>query len=285
MQTTVYADLYFLINTSMNLLCLYLTGGLLHYPVRRWRILLAASLGGIYAVLFLLWGGVFPELLTDCAMAFVMCAISFAASSVSIPRLLRCTGLHMLVSMLLGGIMTGLYSLLNRMELPLSELGEDDISVWLFAGLSAISAIVTAFGGRLFSRLGTKKSVTVHAVLFGRELIFSALVDTGNLLCDPISGKGVILVERKKLLAALPAPLCEALTQKAPDASLSNRRYLRALRLIPAMGATGERLLPAILPDSVLITAGKETYPADYLLAPADLGDRALGFEGVMPGS
>ncbi len=285
MEATVYADLYFMINTSMNLLCLYLTGGLLHYPIRRWRILTAAALGGVYAVLSLLWGGVFPELLTDCAMGFVMCAISFASSSLSIPRLLRCTGLHILVSMLLGGIMTGLYSLLNRLHLPLFAIGEDDISVWLFAGLSAVSAIVTAFGGRLFSRLEAKKNVTVHACVFGRELVFSALVDTGNLLTDPISGKAVILVERKKLLPMLPPALSYALEQKNPDVSLSDRRYLRSMRLIPATGATGERLLPAIVPESILITAGKDTYPADYLLSPADLGDRALGFDGVIPGS
>ena len=45
-QQEVYADLYFLVNMSMDLLCLNLTAALLHRGVRRWRLLLASAVGG-----------------------------------------------------------------------------------------------------------------------------------------------------------------------------------------------------------------------------------------------
>ena len=71
----VYVDLYFFINASMDLLCLNLTAMLLHSKPRRWRLLLGAFLGGLYAVLVLLsgLGGVW-ELLFDLLGACAICA-------------------------------------------------------------------------------------------------------------------------------------------------------------------------------------------------------------------
>ena len=50
----VYADLLFLVNFSMDFLCLYLSIKLLHLPRVRWRMLSAAALGGVYSVVALL---------------------------------------------------------------------------------------------------------------------------------------------------------------------------------------------------------------------------------------
>ena len=49
MQIDVYADVLFLINFSMDYLCLYITARVLHRKMTLWRILSASALGGIYA--------------------------------------------------------------------------------------------------------------------------------------------------------------------------------------------------------------------------------------------
>jgi MFS family permease len=46
----VYADVFFLVNFSMDFLCFYLCARLLHRPLSLWRGMLASALGGIYAV-------------------------------------------------------------------------------------------------------------------------------------------------------------------------------------------------------------------------------------------
>ncbi|MBQ9785367.1 MAG: sigma-E processing peptidase SpoIIGA [Clostridia bacterium] len=284
MQGEVYADLYFLVNMGMNLLSLMLAARLLHRPVKRWRAILAAASGGLYAVLALLFGshGVLG-FLADVALAFVMCAITFAERGGRFSRLIKCTAVQFLTSILLGGVMTALYSLLNRLNLPLEALQGDGISVWLFVLLSAAAGLATARGGKFLRRSDVTKSVCVCAKTEGRVLKFTALVDSGNLLCDPISGRGVIVVDRKKLLPALPVALRDALAKDTPTEWMRDARCARMIRLIPAKTATGERLLPALSPDELLLGEGAGASPADYLLAPADLGDAACGFDAIIP--
>lgn len=284
MEQEIYADLYFLINTGMNLISLMITASLLHRPVNRLRALVAASAGGLYAVLALLWGsGGILGFFADCALAFVMCAILFASRRDRFSRLLRCTAVEFFVSVLLGGTMTALYSLLNRLDLPLEALEGDGLSIWLFAALSLVAAFMTARGGRVFRSAGVSKSVRVTVRLFERELTLSALIDSGNLLRDPMSGKSVIVADRRRVLAALPPPLARALAEDNPERWLSDVRYARKIRLIPTKTASGERLLPALIPDTLEISDGKSVHAADYLIAPAALGDSACGFDAVIP--
>ena len=282
MVTEVYADLYFLINTSMNLLCLMITASLLHLRVNRLRAVLAASFGGAYAVLALLFSleGILGIAL-DLLVALGMCAIAFFKKKNTGSALLKYTAVQFLTSMILGGVMTVLYTLLNRMRLPLEILQGDGLSVWTFALLSAVAGIVTARGSRFFSIARRTKSVTVNAKLFGQELTLRALVDSGNLLRDPVSGRYVIVAEKKRLSAALPPPVGRLLD--APLEGDGNTEFAVHLRLIPTQTAAGKTLLPALLPEELTVSDGKETYCADYLLAAAELGKHARGFDAVIP--
>lgn len=281
MEQEVYVDLYFLINTSMDLLCLMITASLLHRKVHRGRAILAAAIGGAYAVLTLLFGsGGVWGLLADCALAFVMCTVTFCQKRTTLPFLLKTTATNVLISMLLGGIMTGLYSLLNRLHLPLDTLQGDGLSVWGFAILTLLASIATLRGGRFFGFSRRIKSVTVHTVLFGQELTLEAFVDSGNLLRDPLSGKSVIVADRTKIKHLLPLPL------RSPDPPLDSLvkdpALARRLRLIPTKTATGESMLVALIPDRLEITQDKNTYAAEYLLAPAELGESAHGFDAII---
>ena len=284
MPQEVYIDLYVLINTSMNLLCLMITASLLHRRVNRGRALVAALFGGIYAAAILLLGanGIIGFFL-DCLAGGLMCAIAFLKKNLTFSRLLQTIAVEVLTSMILGGIMTALYSFLNRLDLPLEILEGDGLSVWLFALLSAVAGLFTLRGGRFFGLSRRLKSVVLKVRLFEKELTLRALVDSGNLLRDPVSGRGVIVVERDRLIEALPSPLAHAISQNSPEAWLSDRRYVRYIRLIPMHTASGDTLLPSLLPDSLTLCNGRECICADYLLAPAPLGESAHGFDAIIP--
>jgi len=279
----VYVDLYFLINLSMNLLCLMIAASLLHLRVKRWRAITAAALGACYAVAALILGadGI-VGFLSDLAIAIVMCAVTFTTRPPSLLHLLKCTAVQMLTSMLLGGIMTALYSLLNRIDLPLDSLEGDGLSVWSFAILSSIAALMTARGGKFLGRSAKTKCVSVKATVFGKSITLRALVDTGNLLREPVSGKSVIVADRKALFAALPRHVVQTLSATDPAIWLSDPAIAHRVRVIPIRTASGEKLLPAILPDTLYLTEDKITLPADHLIAPADIGARAEGFDAVI---
>ncbi len=280
---SVYIDLYVLINFSMDLLCLMTVGSLLHRRVQRLRAILAAVLGGLYAAASLLLGldGVFG-FVCDAGVAILLCVIAFHTRGERPRTALKCAAVFVLVSMLLGGVMTGLYSLLNRLHLPLETLQGDGLSVWIFALLTAVAGVATARGGAFLGFSKKTSHVTVHAALFGHLVELRAMVDSGNLLRDPVSGKSVIVADLERVKSALPPDLVHAFQNGDPLSWLSTYENAKRARPIPTQSATGQSILLALVPDSLTLTVENETYPADYLIAPSSLGSSAHGFDAVI---
>ena len=277
MVTEVYADLYVLVNAGMDLLCLMITAALLRRRIHRLRLLLASLLGGLYALAALLLGlGGLIGFLLDLLAALGMCAVTFCQRGLGWGALLRASVTCGLTSALLGGVMTALFTWLNRLDLPLELLQGDGLSVWMLAILAAVAGLLTVKGGRLFARAKSVEAVTVEAELLGKRIALRAMVDSGNLLRDPISGKGVIVVERARLVGFFPRSLLEG-DGWDEDAELACR-----VRLIPTATATGQGLLVAIRPDRVYITDRDGRSEGDYLLAAAELGSRANGFDALI---
>ena len=272
MEQEVYVDLYFLINTCMNLLTLMITATLLHRKVSRLRAWIAAALGGVWAVLALFSDMEdFWMILCDGAIIFLMSYIVFATKKASFQTLLRCTVVGVLTSMILGGVMTALYSLFNRIHLPLDSKQENSASILVFALIAALAGVATVQGGRFLGLSKKSEYITVNAVLFGRSVTLRAMVDTGNHLREPMSGRSVIVADKTRILAVLPTSLSQALESPSAEKWLSEKQYATQIRLIPTNTATGTGMLPAILPDKLTLTNGKETYAADYLIAPAPI--------------
>jgi len=289
MVQEVYVDLYFLVNFSMDLLCLLLTASLVHRRITRPRAAIAAAIGGVYAVLSLLFGAQGAVgLLCDLAAAVVLCTVAFHARGTRLPSLLRVSAVFALTSMILGGIMTALYSGLNRLNLPFESLQGDGLSVWTFALLTAVAGVATLRGGRLIGLSRKTKSATVEATLFGRQVRLCAMVDTGNLLRDPVSGRAVIVCDYNAISKALPPMLATAYRSGDFTACLTSYEFATRLRPVPTKTASGEAVLFAIVPDALTVTEvdgrSKKSapYSADYLLAPTSLGAATQGFDALI---
>ena len=285
-QPAVYADLYVFVNTSMDLLCLNLTAAILHRRTRRWRVLLAALLGGLFSLAVLLAGvDGLPGVLLDLSAAFGICAVAYPVRHER-PRVFFATvAAFFLISLLLGGMMTVLFGWLNRLPLPSGALSEDHISVWLFAVLALVSGFLTRRGGRFLGFSSRAKAATAEAVLFGKPVVLRAMVDTANLLRDPTSGRSVILCDASRLRRVLPAQLFLPVGDPARLQWENDHANARRVRPVPASTASGSSLLTAVVPDDLVIADSSGRHPASYLLALADLGDRAAGFDALLPPS
>lgn len=288
MGNDVYADLLFLVNFSMDFLCFYLCARLLRRPLSLWRGVLASTLGGVYAVavLFLTVGKV-PAFFLDVAVCFALCAIAMMGKQERFRSLARLTALYLLISVLLGGILTALYAQLNRIPGLTDRVEEDGISTWLFFGLSLVSAVLTALWGRCFKRTTQKVSVTVTIEADGHRAELDGMCDSGNLLRDPISGKCVIPAE----ISRLEGVFSPALMQAAASHSVSEQaaklsgEYAKKVRLIPAHTATGERMLLAVSPDRIYIreTGSEEVREVSALIAPVKLTGKQDGIAALVP--
>ncbi len=157
MTTDVYGDILFLINAGMDCLSCLLTARLLRRHIRGGRLALASLLGGVYAVAALFVNvGRAAALALDCLMCLCLCALVFLPGQEAGRRrwlsVFPACGVYLLGSLVLGGVMTGLYNLLNRAGCPdaLAGMGADGPTAWLFALLALLSGLLSLWGGRLF---------------------------------------------------------------------------------------------------------------------------------------
>lgn len=278
----VYADLLFLINFSMDFLCLYLTARFLRLRIRPLLITLAAVLGGIYSVVSLFLPS--PPLiagLCDIAVCVLLCALTFPGKGMQFVKRIF---VYLLVSMALGGIMTALFNLLNRLDLPLQS-GGDSISSWLFLLLAIISGGAALGSGKILRRMSARKMMSVKIVFDGRSVTLNGITDTGNVLRDPSSGKPVIITDIASTLPILPDAVREAvISGKLERLPSLPPRYAKCIRLIPSVSVSGSRLMIGITPDKIILTGEQGESDVSAIFAPLKITSLPEGCSAIIPG-
>ncbi len=283
MGQTVYVDLFFMINFSMDFLCFFLSTQLLGEKLKLLRTLLAAVLGGVYAcvALFLPIGG-FLALSLDVLLCVLMCVIAFGVAR----SVLLHTLVYFAVSMTLGGFMSALFALLNKADLGIGTLESDGISAWVLALLAIISAVLALVGTRFFRRRTAIRYASVALELGGGRRELRAFCDSGNLLRDPISGRACVLVSAEALKGFVGDEVIRAARTKnvAPLAS-TDSGMARRVRLIPTRTATGDGCLLAIRPDRILVgdDGEKPQKEVDAYLALSEAESFSEGCEALLP--
>ena len=174
--------------------------------------------------------------------------------------------------MLLGGIMTGIFNLMNRANPPLDSFTDDyGMPLWLFALVTVLASVITWVGGRFLRRRAQIPEAQVEIQLGHRKTVIRAMCDSGNLLRDSISGRPVIVSDVKNAINLLPAD-CEAIKEWNAEAVHSLPPDIAArVRLIPMSSVGAEGLMLALRPDCITIRVGNRTRSADALVGFANI--------------
>ena len=245
----VYVDRLFLLNLAADYFLLLATARLCPHAPRRWRLLLGAALGALYAVGTLL--PALPLLRTVpmkllCGLGMVMTAFGGQG------RPLRTGIIFLAVSAAFGGAVWAVSLLVggaapNRLYAP--------VSLPMLCASFALSYVAVSLVFRRIGARAERKLLHVEITLFGRRAVFDALADTGNALSDPMTGAPVIAAEAAALLPLLPPGTALTGSAEADFRLLAADEALRPrLRLIPyaALGVEAGLLL-ALRPDSIRI--------------------------------
>ncbi len=280
MEQVVYVDLFFIINFSMDFLCFFLEMQLLGGKLSVGRTVCASVLGGIYAciALFLPLAGIW-DIVLDCAVCALMCIVAFRG----VAHLFGNTVLYMAISAVLGGFMTAMFLLLNRMDLPLGDIEGDGISAYVLALLALASALGAYLWGKVFRRRTSVKYTTLYIELDGKSVTLKGLCDSGNLLCEPISGKPCIVADTAALSPCLPEDILKMSRRGGIDARIPLEKSAKRIRLIPTVTATGEGVLIALRADKIYLGEGRERREVDALVALSTLGESADGTDALIP--
>lgn len=275
-MTVIYLDTLFLLNAIMDYLLLLCSARLAGETLHRWRMAMGAILGGVYAAVAVVPG---MEWLSSFSckvgVAVLMAVVGLGAGK----RLLRQTIIFFAVACAFGGGVLAI-SLLGGRGLALGQgivyTGMDLKLVLLSAaGCYVVLSSVLRRVGRHSALRGEVVPATLR--MQERQVTLPTLVDTGNTLTDPVSGRPVIVVEAQAVRPLFPEgciPDGQDLTAPAQGLGKLNTGVMRGrFRLLPyrAVGVECGMLL-ALRLDGATVD-GKEQGAVLAALSPTPVSD------------
>ncbi len=250
----IYADTLLLVNFSMDFLAVYITLKLKNGVARPIKMALAAAIGAIWSLVAALLEVYTESILGQVLMLFahiacaaVITAVAEGARTLSIKR----TVTFLAVNAGLGGVMTALYSLVGKMfgTPTVQSVSDGAMSTAVFIIAAAVAGAVSLVYGKFRARSLTRKTVEMTLTALGDTVNFTALCDSGNFLCEPFSGKPVVVLCAKRMEGRLPTKLIEAAREPMDIVDLQ----VEGVRLIPTRTVTGSGMMLCFTPERICV--------------------------------
>ncbi len=284
----VYIDTLFLINFSMDFISLWFSGKLMHLKRRKKQLLLSSLLGGVYGTAAAVFSGNYAlSVLIGVVASVLLCFVAYREPMPK-RRFVCLCALFYGVSLLFGGMLTALYQLLARFFTDKPDLyellsGGDAKSLFFFAAVLVSLGIIGA--AERFLSVEKKASSCRVILTYGKKkLALTGLLDSGNTLRDPLSGRAAVVVSTKALDGFLPKDVLSLSRSGGfnPDKLTGESR--RRIRIIPAESMAGNQLLVGYIPDKIELEGENESYEVDALLVLAPKSREGFnGFSAIVP--
>lgn len=237
---TVYLDIVFLENLCMNYIILFAIGYIMKLKMKQIRIILSSVLGSIYAVLVYLQNiFFFSNIIVKIMLSIVMVLIAFSPKKMKM--FFKEIVLFYLVSFVFGGCAFFLLYFVKPQNILVRNgvyVGRYPIQIALLGGIVGFTITQIAF--KLVKGKISKKDVLADLIIYWNEkqVQLKALVDTGNMLKDPISGLPVIVVDKNMLQGIFPKEILDStediINGKLPkDIFLKEQEFISKFRVIP----------------------------------------------------
>lgn len=237
---TIYLDVILMENLCMNYIILFATGLISKAKIKQIRLIISGLLGGIYAVLsFVPILEIYSNFIFKIILSITMIYIAFNPKTLKL--LLKELILFYLVSFAFGGCAFCLLYFIKPQDILMRNgylTGTYPIKIALLGGIVGFVIVNVAF--KLVKGKISKKDMFCEIEIFFKEKSVSirAMIDTGNLLKDPISGMPVIVVEKQQLKELIPEEIMENLNDILNGTNYEikqeeAKQYLSKFRVIP----------------------------------------------------
>ncbi len=232
---TLYVDIIFLENIFMNCIILLATGIILKDQTRIIRNLIASVIGSIYAIIIYvsnieIYSNVFLKLI----LSFVIVYIAF--KPLNIKSLFKHIVIFYLTSFTFGGVAFALLYFVRPQDILYENgvlIGTYPIKIILIGGILGFIIITISF--KNIKGKFTKRDMfcTIKLFVENKQIQLRAIIDTGNLLKDPITNSPVIVVEKNKLINFFPKIIIDNTTKIINGEQIDLDKYASKIRVIP----------------------------------------------------
>ena len=268
MERVIYADVLFLMNLGCDLITVCLTSRLCEMILKPLKAISGAAVAAFLSVPVTLFLTGIPSLIAGIPIASLMCLI--APGKTAFPELMRRTAITWSSACLLFGATSSVSQLVN------SAFGKTGRIVAAAACAAAVPLTLAA--ARIRRERAGKRSAYLKFSICGKTVGALCLVDSGDLLREPVSGDPVVIVA-SRAAQQLPKDVVDYLLTGSgePPPAIAPR-----LRIIPAETLTGEQILRAVRPDGLSVNGTERR--AFVSLKNAGKGNFGT-YDGVLPPS
>ena len=258
---TIYIDVVFLENLVMNSIILIASGIILKKKLKWIRILLASSLGAVYTIIgYISVLEIYSNLVLKVILSILIIYIAFNPQTVK--QLWKDVLIFYLTSFVFGGVAFALIYVVKPQDILMKNglfLGTYPLKTVLLAAIVAFIIIIAAFA--IVKTKFSKKDMfcDVEVELNNKKIKTRAMIDTGNLLKEPITNTPVIVLEHTLLYECVPKEILDNLESilggelvKIPEEV--RNEHISKLKLIP-FASLGKQngMLVGIKADSLKI--------------------------------
>ncbi len=237
---TIYVDVVLIENLIMNYIILLATGLILKIRIKHIRLILGSLLGAIYSIVA--YTGilkVYSSFILKIILSIIIVYIAYNPQAVK--KLCKELLFFYLTSFVFGGAAFALIYIVKPQDILMKNglfLGTYPLKTVILAAIVAFVVVITAF--TIIKSKFTKKDMIceIEVKLNSKIIKTEALIDTGNMLKEPITNTPVVVIEHTLLYDCIPKEILNHLEdiiggdfEKIPE-EIKNV-YISKLKLIP----------------------------------------------------
>lgn len=237
---TIYIDIIIVENLIMNYIILYATGLISKCKINYIRILISSLIGAIYATAqYVSKLNIYSNFIIKIALSIIIIYVAFNPQNVK--KMCKQLILFYLTTFTFGGVATYLIYVLKPQNIIMKNgiyVGTYVLKV-IFIG-AILGTIILIISFKISKNKITKKDMMCKSKIKmnGKEIILDTMVDTGNMLKEPITGSPVIVVEKMALYDLIPKEILNN-TESILGGDLEKipenikKEYIPKLKMIP----------------------------------------------------
>lgn len=198
---TIYIDIVLIENFIMNYIILFATGITLKIKIKKIRLSMASIIGAIYSVISYVSNiEIYSTLILKILLSIIIVYIAFYPQNIK--QLGKYILLFYLVSFVFGGVAFALIYVIKPQEIIMRNglfLGTYPLKSIILGAIVAFVIIVLSF--KIIKNKFSKKDLLcdIEVKLNGKTIKTKAMLDTGNMLKEPITNIPVVVIEHVEL--------------------------------------------------------------------------------------
>lgn len=257
----IYIDVLIFLNTAITFLLLLASSKLMKLTPSAGRFVIGSIIGGASSlIIFAPEMGFIPSLLTKMLFSLIITLSTYNPGSIKM--LLRQTGYFFAVSFIFAGIILFVSSIPGISLLTYNNGAiYIDLSIFSLIAASVLCYVITIILNKITRHKQEGDILCNIKILKNKTTVSgSAIIDTGNSLCDPFTGESIIISDKFMLDVIIPEDI-----QFYID---GNNEMCTAIRLVPCSTVTADALLPVFRADMIVINdSNNKLYVKQPLIA------------------